>query len=683
MKSTMVWSTSLCGVLVAAVVLTFASAGTAAERRVLNVAGGYLGDGGPATNASFALASGVVRDANGNFYVSDALDCRIRRVSASGLITTFAGTGICGHSGDGGPAREARIANVYSLAFDKHGNLLIGDIDVVRSITPGGIISTIAGNGRQGYSGDGGPATKATFSAIYGMTVDSSGNIFIVDGNNNVVRQIDTNGIVRTVAGNHTRGFSGDGGPATSASLNFPWGVAVDAGGHVYVSDDNNYRVRVFSVGGTISTFAGNGQAGNTGSGGPATDAAIGPNAGLHLAAGRLYIGGLTGLIWAVNMSSKTIDQIGGATSSGYNGDGKPALATNFGQIDGLTVDGAGGLLVADSTENRIRHIDSNQIVSTVAGGAIGDGGRGAGASFDFPGSVAHLSFDPSGNLYIADVGNCRIRKILPSGTISTVAGTGICGYTGDGGLAVDATLFSPAAVAADGHGNLYIADTGNSVIRKIDPSGVITTYISSLSNGTYSIGAQVTGMAIDSSGNLIVSDSIWAIWKITPSRDTSIIAGTLFGFGYNGDNIPATQAWLALPREIAIDGSGNLYIADWLNNRVRKVDTNGIITTLAGNGVQGFGGDGGPASQAMLDLPSGVAADASGNVYIADWINYRVRVVDSSGTINTFAGSGRYGYNGNDDLATNANMLPESVAVRGENLYVIDDSTYRIRKVH
>lgn len=200
MKSTMLWSTSLCGVLVAAVVLTFASAGTAAERRVLNVAGGYLGDGGPATNASFALASGVVRDAKGNLYVSDALDCRIRRVSASGLITTFAGTGICGHSGDGGPAREARIANVYSLAFDKHGNLLIGDIDVVRSITPGGIISTIAGNGRQGYSGDGGPATKATFSAIYGMTVDSSGNIFIVDGNNNVVRQIDTNGIVRTVA---------------------------------------------------------------------------------------------------------------------------------------------------------------------------------------------------------------------------------------------------------------------------------------------------------------------------------------------------------------------------------------------------------------------------------------------------------------------------------------------------
>lgn len=137
MKSTTVWSTSLHRALIAAIVLTFASAGVAADRRVLNVAGGYLGDGGPATSASFALASGVVRDANGNFYVSDALDCRIRRRSASGLITTFAGTGICGHSGDGGAAREARISTVYSLSFDKHGNLLIGDVDVVRSIRVG------------------------------------------------------------------------------------------------------------------------------------------------------------------------------------------------------------------------------------------------------------------------------------------------------------------------------------------------------------------------------------------------------------------------------------------------------------------------------------------------------------------------------------------------------------------
>ena len=252
------------------------------------------------------------------------------------------------------------------------------------------------------------------------------------------------------------------------------------------------------------------------------------------------------------------------------------------------------------------------------------------------------------------------------TGIIITIAGTGICGYSGDGGPATAATLILPEAVAADGNGNVYIADTGNEVIRKIDSSGTITTFVSLLDNNGSDTSARVVALAVDGSGNLYASDGFWAIWKITPAGATSVVAGSLFNVGYNGDGIPATQAWLFLPTGVAVDRAGNLYISDWLNNRIRKVDTDGIISTIAGTGVFGFSGDGGPGTSAQVSEPSDVAADNAGNVYIADWVNFRVRVVDPSGTINTLAGSGGYGYNGNDDIATKANVFPQSVAVAG-----------------
>ena len=304
----------------------FAAAST---ERVTNVAGGHLGDGGPATSASFALPSAIVRDADGNLYVSDPINCRIRRVSASGAITTFAGTGVCGHGGDGGPAKAARISNVYGMAFDKQGNLLIMDSSVVRSIAPNGTITTIVGTGKPGYSGDGGPATKATLLAALGICVDAAGNIYIADTGNNVIRQVDTHGIIRTVAGNHTAGFSGDGGPATSASLNFPWDVAADANGTVFVSDTDNDRVRKFTVGGNINTFAGNGKFGNTGSGGPASNAAIGGPFGLHLGPGKLYFSTYSS-VWAVDIGTDTITLIAGNGRPGYNGDGRQCALHEF-----------------------------------------------------------------------------------------------------------------------------------------------------------------------------------------------------------------------------------------------------------------------------------------------------------------------------------------------------------------
>jgi sugar lactone lactonase YvrE len=189
--------------------------------------------------------------------------------------------------------------------------------------------------------------------------------------------------------------------------------------------------------------------------------------------------------------------------------------------------------------------------------------------------------------------------------------------------------------------------------------------------------------MALDSLGNLYVCDGFSVVWKVDSSAHATIFAGTLFGIGYGGDGLPATQAALFFPTGVAVDSAGNVYIADWLNDRIRKVDTNGIITTVAGNGSQFFSGDGGPATSASLGLPTDVAVDAAGNIYTADWINFRIRVVDSAGIIQTFAGSGLFAYNGERLPASQTNMFPIGVAVSPSGqVYFADFGSYRVRKI-
>jgi sugar lactone lactonase YvrE len=664
----------------------FSAVSVAGDKRVTTVVGGFLGDGGAATSASFAYPVGVVRDSRGDLYVSDSQNCRIRRINAQGIIVTFAGTGICGYSGDDGPAKSARLQFPYGIAFDRKGNLLIAGGPTVRSISPAGIITTVAGTGRPGYTGDGGPATKATLNGVLGIALDPSGDLYIVDSNNDVIREVDAAGVIHTVAGNHTAGFSGDGGPAATASLHRPVSVLADAAGNFYISDNFNFRVRKVDLAGTITTYAGDGTAGSFGSygdGGPATSAHLGATAGLHVAAGKLYIGSgsSSGLIWAVDLKTQLINIIAGTGVGSFNGDGHPALSTTFLYPTGILSDGSGGLFVTDAENNRVRHIDSTQIVTTVAGGGLNDGQRAIEASIDLGFPFCQIAFDPKGNLYIAEVLNHRIRKVSRTGIITTLAGNGISGYSGDGGPASAAILNSPEAVAADGNGNIYIADTGNNVIRKIDSSGTITTFLRSFS--TFNFGARAVALAVDASGNLYASDGIFVIWKITPSGNATIVAGIMNEVGYNGDGIPATQATLLIPTGVAVDGMGNLYIADTINNRIRKVDTAGIISTVAGNGLPAFSGDGAAATSAALNEPYDVAVDTAGNIYIADAINFRIRVVDTSGTINTLAGTGDYGYNGNNVLASRAHMFPEGLAIRNNVLYFSDGGSYRVRKIN
>ena len=304
---------------------------------------------------------------------------------------------------------------------------------------------------------------------------------------------------------------------------------------------------------------------------------------------------------------------------------------------------------------SRIRKVDSRGTITTVAGtrrrGGGGDGGPAVQAQLTFPNGVA---VDGSGNLYIADRDNDRIRKVDSRGTITTVAGGGEGNGLGNNGPAVLARLNGPAGVAVDGSGNLYIADSNYHRIRKVDSTGTITTFAgtgrpSLGGDGGPAIQAQFrtpVGVAVDNSGNLYIADRTHRIRKVDSAGTITTVAGG-GRIGDLRDGIPAVEAWLDSPTSVAVDGSGNLYIADSGNDRIRKVDSEGTITTVAGGGEGAGAGDGGPATQARLDRPTSVVVDASGNLYIADRNNHRIRKVDSTGTITTIAGKGEYGFGG------------------------------------
>ena len=392
----------------------------------------------------------------------------------------------------------------------------------------------------------------------------------------------------------------------------------------------------------------------------------------------------LTAVAWAQPQTSYRIDTLVGD----FAGDGGPAVAARLNLPYDVAVDSSGNLYITDTNNDRIRKVDSAGTITTIAGTGErrfgGDGGPAIQAQLDAPSGVV---VDGAGNLYIADRANHRIRKVDSTGTITTIAGTGERGFGGDGGPATQARLNYPYGVAVDGAGNLYIADLANHRIRKVDSTGTITTFAGTGERGFGGDGgpasqAQInfpTGVAVDEAGNLYIAD--WSNARIRKVDGTGTIT-TIAGtgeLGFGGDGGPAIQARLSLPYSVAVDGAGNLYIADQYNNRIRRVDSTGTLTTIAGTGERRFGGDGGPAIQAQLGDPTGVAVDGAGNLYIADQYNNRIRRVDSTGTITTIAGTGERGFSG---PATQAQLDdPTGVAVDGAgNLYIADASNHRIR---
>jgi sugar lactone lactonase YvrE len=665
----------LARILCALVLLV--SATVVSAQNVTTVAGGYVGDGGLATKAALVFPNHAVQDKNGNTYISELYGQRIRKVSASGGITTYAGTGIAGYSGDGGKANAAKIFDPTGMVFDSAGDLVFAEQgnSVVRKVTPAGIISTIAGTGVYGYSGDGGPATQAMLGSPWAVAYDSKGNLYISDITNEVVRRVDTSGIITTYAGNGTLGYTGDGGLATQATMDGPSGLALDGNNNLYIADRFNHVVRqVNAATGIITTFAGNGTQGFSGDGGPATQAAMGNVRGLAFSRGSLYISNAgSSRVRYVVLSTGIINTYAG-TIYGYDGEGHALAAVEFARPTGIVLNNTVGFMLTDTDNARVRKL-TNGVLKTFAGGYTGDGKAATSAALNQPLAIV---FDKFGNYYIADAPGNTVRKVNAAGVITTIAGTGVSGYSGDGGPATSAELYYPDGVGIDSAGNIYISDNSNFVIRKVDSAGNISTFATN--PNFFSLGA----MAVDSANNLYVVDqSTCVLWKITPAAAVSVVAGVEFVCGYNGDNISATTADLNLPYGVALDTRGDIYIADAGNNRIRKVNALGIISTLAGDGNCGFVDNVPPTSGEMCS-PAGVTVTPNGGaIYIADEFNLRVRKV-ASNLITTYAGTGLSGFNGDGPALTTNFDDPFAVAFDSKgNLYMVDDAVDRVRKIH
>jgi sugar lactone lactonase YvrE len=590
---------------------------------------------------------GVAVDGAGALLVADSYSNRIRRVDpATGEITTVAGTGLYGFDGDGGPATQASLARPIGLLLDGAGNLFIADLDNsrVRRVDAAGNITTVAGNGIQRASGDGGPAVDASVYPT-ALALDPAGNLLIADGGNSSVRRVDAaTGIITTVAGGNGDGFSGDGGPAVNAQLRWPSGISLDAAGNLLIADTGNQRIRrVDRETGVIVTIAGDGIARFAGDNGPAILASLNQPTGLATnSRGDLYISdGSNFRVRRLDAATGFIVTVAGNGSNYFSGDEGPARNARLTYPAHVVVDVSGNLFIGDA--GRIRRVDSHTgVVVTIAGNGStefgGDGGPAIEAGFSGPGGMA---LDAAGNLFFADRWNQRVRRVdAITGIITTVAGNGEFGFSGDGGPARQARLSNPTSVAVDRRGNLLIAeDSFVARIRRVDSAtGTITTVAGNDGfmggDGIPAVDARLSGITdveVDEAGNFFFTEA--GLGRIHRVDGTTGILTTVAGGGYWGSSLgdggPATQAGLRNPTGIALDGAGNLFIADNDNLRVRRVDAvTGVITTLAGQGTVGFAGDGGPATGAALNHPQDVATDALGNVFIADSDNFRIRRV-------------------------------------------------------
>ena len=596
-------------------------------------------------------------------------------------------------------ATGTAVGKTKRVILDKTGNVYFTAGNCVFKMTGSNLV-VVAGNGRAGFAGDGGPAVNAELNDPFGLALDQFGNLFVADSLNNRIRVIGPTGVINTWVGNGTIGSVGaygDGGPATSASLNNPLGVAVDSFGQVYVADTGNNMIRKITLSGGISTIAGDGLPGYSG------DKSVAINAQLNHPADLLFDTNYNLLIADTGNSLVrriTTDNVinifaGNTTEVGYYGDTLTADLIGLFEPYSIVLDAAGDLYIVERGDGRVRVVTySTAITNTVVGnGALGFSGDSGASNLAMLNQPTGIGIDSAGNLYIADSENCRIRKAAAGGgtnAITTVAGNGGVSYSGDGGQATKAQLNTPQGVAADSSGNLYIADTANHAVRKVTAAGVISTLAGTgtagySGDGGAAAGSQLRGpqgIAVDSSGNVYVADTGNSrVRKITSGGSISTYAGSGTA-GYGGDGAAASSAQLNTPLSVAVDSAGNLYIADFGNNVVRKVSTSGTISTVAGNGIQGFSGDGGKATAARLNGPQAVAVDSGGNLYIADSQNSRVRLVTPDGTITTVAGTGIAGYSGDGRLAVNAQIAnPAGLAVDSAGSVYITDSSALVRK--
>jgi len=680
---------------------------------------GYIGDGAIALNAELNQPSSIAVDQSGNAYIADTQNNVIREVLASNnQILTVAGNGTAGYAGDGATARSAQLSGPTGVALDSTGNLYIADTknNCIRLVNlANGIINTFAGNGTSGYSGDGGNPSNAQLNAPVGLTIDSDGSVYIADSANNVVRKVASSGtVISTVAGTGIPGSSGDGGLASNAELNHPTSVALDSAGNLYIADTLNLRIRKVTISnGAISAFAGNGQFGFAGDGGPALSAELSQPTGLAIDAnGNLYITDVgNSVVREVFRDSQQIKTIAGNLSWGYSGDGGPATSAQLAidQVDAVATDSAGNLYIADTDNNVIRVVGGVKSTPTLITSASPVVVPAGAVSSTFTASVS----SGTGSVTFSNgagwsSGPIPLVNYVASYTLNG-AGWAAGTYTISANYSGDA-LDNPAsgstsfAVSTTAKATPTITwptpapinfGTAVSAVQLNATSSVPGTFQYSLPPGTVlPVGANTLSVlflptdgadynAVTANVTLTVSSSSWALPAIGA---ISTIAGD-GTIGYSGDGNVATKAELTMFQSgIAVDAAGDIYIADWQNNIVRKVNaTSGQITTIAGNGSQGYSGDNGPATSAELNSPAGVGVDAIGNVYIADAGNNVIREISAeTSVITTIAGNGVLGYSGDNGPAVHAALYyPVGLAVsaRGD-LYVAEMGNSVIRKI-
>ncbi len=649
--------------------LLFGSAGrpqvaVAAPGDIATYAGGGVGDGGGATGAAVS-PHGMAADGAGNLYIADSLNCRVRKLTPAGVVSTVAGVGVCGYSGDGSSAIAAQLSFPQSVAVSTSGEIYIADTENcrIRKVDPGGSITTFAGSGVCTFAGDGAAATIGALAYPRGVAVTTTGTLYIADTANCRIRQV-VGGIMTTYAGTGACGFAGDSGLATAAGVTHVSGVWDDGANNVYIADTDACRVRVVNPAGIIQTVAGNGSCGYVTDGGTAYSTSINkPRAITTDASGNLYIADTENCrIRKVTYPAVTISTITGDGDCNDGGDGGPAASGKVKRPKGIAVVG-GEVFVGDSENCRVRKVAGGAI-TTIAGAGYcqyaGDGGPATNAAVSNPGEIAFAS---GGSLYIADTNNCRIRKVTSGGAISTFAGNGVCAYGGEGGSATSTSLDDPRGLAVDAAGVVYVAESGACRVRKI-AGGIVTTIAGNGACGFLGDGGQATDAQLNTPQGLAVSGTTVYIADTYNCRIRKIVGGIITtaagngACGYNGDGGLATSASLTFPQGIAADGQ-NLYIADTYNCRVRKVSSS-TISTVSGTGICSYGGDGGLATAASINAPQGLAVTATGAIYIADTDNCRLRLV-SGGMITTVAGVGTgvsfagCGYGGDGGLATSA----------------------------
>ncbi len=694
-----------------ATTLAFGQSSPGEPQNIVTVAGvgPYIGDGSKADKAGLNLVEGVAFDNAGNLWIADTGNNRIRMVdAASNIISTVAGTGLAGFSGDGRIATEAKLNSPSDLALDPSGNLYFTDagnnrIRRIDAVTH--IITTVAGSGDQpGYSGDGGAATDATFFSPRGIALAVDGSnvtIYTAELFNHVVRKINPAGMVSTVAGNHMQGNSTDGALATQSSLNLPFGVALDTAGNLYIGEggvgasmgENGFSNRVRKVDavtqrlttvvGKLGASGTSGEAGNSPDGTPVANALINSPRDIAFdAAGNLYF---------LDNGNNRVVKINAVTNK------IEIVATQLAQAFFIAING-GDLYIGDRNNNRVRKVVlATLAVTTVAGGFSPDPADGAIAIDSNIGSPAGVAFDSAGNLYFSDNFGNRVLKVDKSnGKIFNVAGGGsLVDPASEGVAATQIKLTGPQGIAFDAMDNLYIADSGAGRMRKVLAStGIVTTVAGPGETGPENevdsgpatkvqLSRIFRGITIDADGNLWITDAMKNKIRFVNLSSTAKMVG-----GHSvapGDFI--TAAMLAMPAGLAFDLAGNLYVTS--QNFVRLVNLSVFpytISTVAGigPGVMDLG-DGHEATKVALNGPQGIAVDRVGNLYIADNLNNRVRIVDTGRVINTVAGIGIPTFIGDGGLAaTAAIQAPRFVAVdRSGNLHISEFGGSRIRRLN